>query len=44
MARPRGIEPLTKSLEGSCSVHLSYGRMPDAAVGVMAHHYRENAF
>ena len=26
LARPRGIEPLTKSLEGSCSVHLSYGR------------------
>lgn len=27
LARPRGIEPLTKSLEGSCSILLSYGRM-----------------
>ncbi|SCM74159.1 hypothetical protein KL86DES1_21768 [uncultured Desulfovibrio sp.] len=27
LARPRGIEPLTKSLEGSCSVQLSYGRV-----------------
>ena len=44
MARPGGVEPPAKSLEGSCSVHLSYGRMLDAAVGVMAHHYRENAF
>ena len=26
MARPRGIEPLTKNLEGSCSIQLSYGR------------------
>ena len=26
LARPRGIEPLTKNLEGSCSIQLSYGR------------------
>ena len=26
MARPEGIEPSTKSLEGSCSIRLSYGR------------------
>ena len=24
--RPRGVEPLTHSLEGWCSIHLSYGR------------------
>ena len=27
MARPKGVEPLTKSLEGSCSILLSYGRV-----------------
>ena len=27
LARPRGIEPLTKNLEGSCSIQLSYGRI-----------------
>ncbi len=26
MARPGGFEPSAKSLEGSCSVQLSYGR------------------
>lgn len=26
LARPEGIEPSTKSLEGSCSIRLSYGR------------------
>ena len=26
MARPGGIEPPTKSLEGSCSIQLSYER------------------
>lgn len=26
MARPRGVEPLTYCLEGSCSIQLSYGR------------------
>src|SRR5262245_21667344 len=26
-ARPAGIEPATPSLEGSCSVRLSYGRL-----------------
>ena len=26
MARPAGIEPTTHCLEGSCSIHLSYGR------------------
>ena len=27
MARPKGIEPLTHSLEGCCSILLSYGRV-----------------
>lgn len=27
MARPTGFEPVTHCLEGSCSIHLSYGRM-----------------
>ena len=26
MARPGGLEPPTTSLEGTCSIHLSYGR------------------
>ncbi len=26
LVRLKGIEPLTKSLEGSCSIHLSYRR------------------
>ena len=26
MARQKGLEPLTYCLEGSCSIHLSYGR------------------
>ena len=26
MARPAGFEPTTHCLEGSCSIHLSYGR------------------
>ena len=26
MARLKGLEPLTHCLEGSCSIHLSYGR------------------
>ncbi len=26
MARPEGLEPPTTSLEGKCSIHLSYGR------------------
>ncbi len=26
MARPAGVEPATTSLEGWCSIHLSYGR------------------
>ena len=29
MARPAGLEPATPSLEGSCSIQLSYGRTPD---------------
>lgn len=29
MVRPEGFEPPTKSLEGSCSVHLSYERVRD---------------
>ena len=27
LVRPRGIEPLARSLEGSCSIQLSYGRI-----------------
>ena len=27
LARPAGIEPTTKNLEGSCSIQLSYGRI-----------------
>lgn len=27
LARPGGFEPPAKSLEGSCSIHLSYGRV-----------------
>jgi hypothetical protein len=26
--RPAGLEPATHSLEGCCSIHLSYGRVP----------------
>jgi hypothetical protein len=29
LARPAGLEPATPSLEGSCSVQLSYGRLAD---------------
>ena len=28
LARPEGIEPPTTSLEGRCSIQLSYGRKP----------------
>ena len=28
LARPAGLEPATTSLEGSCSIQLSYGRAP----------------
>src|SRR5438132_14402750 len=28
LARPAGLEPAAPSLEGSCSIHLSYGRVP----------------
>ena len=28
MARPEGLEPPAHCLEGSCSIHLSYGRIP----------------
>jgi hypothetical protein len=27
LARPTGIEPVTPSLEGWCSIRLSYGRL-----------------
>ena len=27
MARPEGLEPPAHCLEGSCSIHLSYGRV-----------------
>lgn len=27
LARPEGFEPPTTSLEGKCSIHLSYGRI-----------------
>ena len=26
VVRPKGLEPLAHCLEGSCSIHLSYGR------------------
>ena len=29
MVRPKGLEPLAHCLEGSCSIHLSYGRILD---------------
>ncbi len=29
MVRPKGLEPLAHCLEGSCSIHLSYGRIFD---------------
>ena len=30
LARPAGVEPATTSLEGWCSIHLSYGRRRNA--------------
>ena len=35
MARPTGIEPVTPSLEGWCSIRLSYGRNKRASAIVM---------
>lgn len=34
VVRPGGFEPPAKSLEGSCSVHLSYGRVRHFRNGV----------
>ncbi len=36
VACPRGIEPLTHSLEGCCSIHLSYGQ--PLKTGPFSHH------
>ena len=33
LARPTGIEPVTPSLEGWCSIRLSYGRVPGQSNG-----------
>ena len=30
--RPGGFEPPTNSLEGCCSIHLSYGRQNNLAI------------
>ena len=40
MARPVGFEPTTSSLEGSCSIRLSYGRAATflAALGELKNH------
>ena len=41
MARPEGLEPPTRCLEGSRSIQLSYGRMrADAAVRTDEHYSR----
>jgi hypothetical protein len=36
LARPAGFEPATPSLEGSCSIRLSYGRVGIALAGFAA--------
>ena len=36
LARPEGLEPPTTSLEGSCSIQLSYGRALDARIAWIA--------
>ena len=33
LVRPAGLEPATCSLEGCCSIHLSYGRAGDSLAG-----------
>jgi hypothetical protein len=35
LARLKGFEPLTHSLEGCCSIHLSYRRIRNAGFGMV---------
>jgi hypothetical protein len=40
LARPAGVEPATTSLEGWCSIQLSYGRQRNARTLHPKHHPR----